>query len=119
MTKTSPGHAVYSGLTHPFTLGEDAEPGEFATLEDGEAVVADGEANAIGVFSDQIAGYDEGDLGDVHLTGVVIAAVDEGTAEGDEVLDKFDALSDEGASYRMHDTVDKSLDDGYAAVHLR
>lgn len=134
MTKHVPGHAVYSGLTHPFELGPDANPGDFVALVDG--VLTPTDANrSIGILSDQAAGYDAGDLADVHLSGIVIGNVAAGVTAGDGLGDpdtaggdtageaaaggdRFTAVSDEGGQYRMHETVDKTLDAGYGAVHL-
>lgn len=120
MTKNVPGHAVYQGLTLPKPTDGTVEPGDIVEINGDGQVTEHAEGEPYGVVSDQAKGVDEeGELIDVHVAGVVITAVPGGTADGDAVAGIWVADSDEGGRYRQHETVDASLDDGYAAVHLR
>lgn len=121
MAKT-PGHMVYDGRTVSFETDGSVSSGEIVALAGGQttAMAGDGSSNAIGVVSDKAdPDAEAGDKIPVHVTGVVIADVPDGTAAGDSVAnDKFDAFSDEGGQFKQHDSSEATLDAGYAAVHL-
>lgn len=130
-----PGAMVHDGRTVQFESGGGVTSGDAVSITGGQLTLSDAD-NMVGIVSDVVEdGHDAGDLIDVHVTGVVVANVQDGTAAGDPLGepdtataghsagelapgDEFDAFSDEGGQFKQHDSSTASLDAGYAAVHL-
>lgn len=132
----APGQMVYDGRTVSFPGDGTATPGDLVSIDaNGQVTLSDAD-NSIGILSDQAGEtHDAGDDVPVHVTGVVIANVADGTVAGDGLGEpdtataghtagelntgsEYDAFSDEGGQFKQHDTSSASLDAGYAAVHL-